>query len=71
MSDETTKSLQRIGIVLGIITTIAAVVGAWAVLPHRMDAAERRIEILEAEAKTSHDLLVRIDENVKALKEKR
>jgi hypothetical protein len=71
VSDDTEVSLKRIGLLLGIIATITSFVGAWAILPHRMNAAERRIEALESEARTSRELLVRIDENVKALKEAR
>ncbi len=70
MSDETKDSIGRAATILGIISTIAALAGAWFILPYRVGAAERRIDQLETEQRQARELLVRIDENVKALKER-
>lgn len=80
MSEDDFKvNVTRLGIVLGVIATIAALAGAWFVLPYRMEAAERvqttfeakverRFELTEAEARQQREILIRIDENVKELR---
>lgn len=70
MSDETKENISRAATILGILSTVAALAGAWFILPYRVGAAERRIEQLETEQRAARELLVRIDENVKALKER-
>lgn len=71
MSDEAADLIRKTAAALAVLTALITLLGAWVVIPHRMEAAEKRIQVLETEAKTAHDLLVRIDENVKALKEAR
>lgn len=70
MSDEMKIDLQQIGVAVGILAAISALFGAYVLLPHRMEAAERAIQTLEAESRVNRELLVRIDENVKELKSK-
>jgi hypothetical protein len=71
MSENIRINLGRVGAAVGIIAGVAGLLGAWVLLPYRMEAAEKRIASLEQEAKTARELLVRIDENVKSLKERR
>jgi hypothetical protein len=71
MSDEIKQGIERVGIVVGIVAALTALFGAFAVLPHRVAATERRVDTMEVEMKSARELLVRIDENVKALKEAR
>lgn len=73
-------NFSRLVVILGVIAGIAGLFGAWFVLPYRMEAAEkkqetfefkveRRFESNEAEQRAQREILIRIDENVKALKE--
>lgn len=63
--------LQRVGLVVGILVGMVGMFGAWFVLPYRVDAAEKKVERLEREQATMREILIRIDENVKVLKESR
>lgn len=71
MSNDVKISLQRIGITIGAVSALGALIGSWVVLPYRMTAAEQRIDALQAQVREYRELLIRIDENVKALKEAR
>ncbi|MBX3751389.1 MAG: hypothetical protein KF897_15025 [Opitutaceae bacterium] len=82
VSGDVKINLTRLSVVLAVIAGIAAFAGAWFVLPYRVDAAEktaaefavrveRRFEATEAEQRQQREILIRIDENVKALKEQR
>ena len=62
MSDETKESLSRIGLVVGVLSGISGLFGAFVLLPYRISAAEQEIRQLQTEARADHELLVRIDE---------
>lgn len=73
MSDHTKTVLQRVAALLGILAGIAGLLGAWFVLPYRMDAAEKAIREVQSESRSAvrelqassridHDMLQRIDE---------
>lgn len=75
-------NLTRLGVIIGTIAGIFALAGAWFVLPFRVEAVEkqaieftarveRRFEATEAEQRQQREILIRIDENVKQLKEQR
>lgn len=72
-------NLNRLGVILGVITALVALAGAWLVLPYRVEQTEkaqslfetkveRRFETTEAEQRQQREILIRIDENVKELK---
>ena len=62
MSDHTKTILARVMATVGILSGIAGLLGAWFVLPYRMDAAEKAIRDMQKQSSTDHDLLQRIDE---------
>lgn len=62
MSDHTKTILARVLAVIGVLSGIAGLLGAWFVLPYRMDAAEKAIREVQKQSATDHDLLQRIDE---------
>ena len=70
MSEKIQLNLTRLGLAVGICGGIIGVGGTFVVLPYRLESAERRISALEEQVASSRELLVRIDENVKALKER-
>lgn len=55
-------SLGRIGLVVGVLLSIASLLGAFVILPYRMDAAEKAVEQVQKERAADHDLIMRIDE---------
>ena len=69
MSTDVKISLAKAGVVAGVISAVVALFGAWFVLPYRMAAAEAEIVALKVKVESQSTLLIRIDENVKALKE--
>jgi len=69
MSERVQLNLTRIGLLVGMIGGAIGIGGTFFVMPYRIEAAERRISSLEEQVASSRELLVRIDENVKALKE--
>ena len=62
MSDETKESLSRIGLVVGLLSGITGLLGAFVLLPYRISAAEQEIRQVKVETRADHELLVRIDE---------
>jgi len=74
MSHDTKISVLKLG---GILAAIASLIGVLAYarpyvdLPDRVGRAEVRLEHVEAERRTDRELLIRIDENVQALKAKK
>ena len=81
-SDDVKLNLTKLGVIIAALAGIAGLAGAWFILPYRMDAAEkkqenfevrvdRRFESTDAEARAQREILIRIDENVKQLKESR
>lgn len=75
-------NLTRLSVTLAFVAGIVALAGAWFILPYRVEAAERtaaefaakverRFEATEAEQRQQREILIRIDENVKQLKESR
>lgn len=69
MSDELKINLSKLGIVTAIAVSIVGLLGAWFILPYRMTAAEAKISAMEVQIAEQQTLLIRIDENVKQLKE--
>lgn len=69
MSDSSKAALARAGAVIGILTGGVLLYSALGVNPNRVDVVERRLDALESKMETSRELLVRIDENVKQVKE--
>jgi hypothetical protein len=67
MSNETKRNLELGALIIGTILAITSAFGVFYVLPYRMSAAETSISAMQIERKADHDVLVRIDENVKAL----
>lgn len=64
-------NVNRLAIPLAVISAIVALAGAWMLLPYRVDAIEKRTGVVEQKLDAQQQLLIRIDENVKVLKEKR
>lgn len=81
-SQDVKLSLGRVSLVLAVLLGAAGLFGAWFILPYRMEAAEKaqasfeaktelRFDRTENEARQQREILIRIDENVKALKAQR
>jgi hypothetical protein len=68
---EINVNLHRLGVVVALVSGFIAVAGAWFLLPYRVDAVEKRTTVLETKIDAQQQLLIRIDENVKQLKEQR
>lgn len=69
MSQKLKANLQVISLVLGICIAVFGAVGAWAVIPYRLEQAEAEIRALKDDRATDREILVRIDERVNRLLE--
>ena len=66
-----TGTLKRIGLVLGILTGGLGILGAYVTIPRRLDEAEKRIETLQHQRETDHEILVKIEERLKIIQWRR
>lgn len=71
MSQRDVISISKTTATLALLGALAAPIATGAVMHYRVGEAERRIAKLESTVDAQTQLLVRIDENVKALKELR
>lgn len=62
-------NVNRIATALAVVSGLVALAGAWFLLPYRVDAVERRTSAVEKKLDDQQQLLIRIDENVKLLRE--
>lgn len=62
-------NLDKMALFVAVVTGIAALAGAWVLLPYRVNLVEQRTSAVESKLDAQQQLLIRIDENVKALKE--
>lgn len=73
MSNNAKNTMKRWGGILAALAGLSGVGGVainYATLPTQIAAQQKRLEAVEMEAKTDHEMLIRIDENVKRLLEK-
>lgn len=61
-------NLTRLAIIIGVLAGIFGLVGAWFILPYRMEQAEKNISEMQAVQHQQQEVLIRIDENVKELR---
>lgn len=66
---EVKLNMTRLSVVLAVLLGVVSLLGAWLILPYRVGEAEKRIVTLEANDRTQQEILIRIDENVKLLRE--
>lgn len=64
-------NLNRMALGVAVLSSLIALAGAWLLLPYRVEAVERRTTVVESKLDAQQQLLIRIDENVKQLKELR
>jgi hypothetical protein len=69
MSDEVKLNLTKLGVIAAVCASVVGLLGAFFILPYRMESAELKIAALEIRIEQQSALLIRIDENVKQLKE--
>lgn len=69
MSERASKSLNNIAMIVGILIGVGGAVQAALLLPYRVDANEKAIHAIRIKMETDHEILVRIDQTLKDLKE--
>lgn len=67
MSQSAKTNLTIISLICGIALSILGFVQAYAVIPYRQDEQDKAIRILQDEAKSNREILIRIEERVKQL----
>ena len=67
MSDQVKLNIARFGLLVGILSGLAGLFGAWFVLPYRMSAAEQAIKDVQSQGYADHSLLQRIDERTERM----
>jgi hypothetical protein len=56
--------LKKLGVILGILSAGMSLLGAYVLLPYRVDVNEKAIQALQRERNIDHELLMRIDERL-------
>ena len=69
MSIDPKLKLETVAAVVVAFIALASAVGTFYLLPYRMAAAEAAIVVIQNDQRATRDVLIRIDENVKQLKE--
>lgn len=65
-------NLTRVGVIIGILGGLATLLSgfsAWPGIPARVDTLERRQTAVEKQVEENQRVLIRVDENVKFLRE--
>ncbi|MEW6306062.1 MAG: hypothetical protein AB1705_21505 [Verrucomicrobiota bacterium] len=66
--NETVKlNLSRLVTVVAVLAGFVGLFGAFVILPHRVDAAEKRLESLESRQQSNGEVLSRIDERTQQI----
>ncbi|MDB6053755.1 MAG: hypothetical protein JWN25_1278 [Verrucomicrobiales bacterium] len=53
-------SMENVGLILAITTSVTGLIGAWAVIPHRVREIEQRLDLELKQIRLDHDLLIEI-----------
>lgn len=69
MSDKIKVGLTNLSLITGITVGVFGALQAYAVLPYRLEQAEREVRALKDERKVDREILIRIEEQVKAMRE--
>lgn len=69
MSDRTKSGLATLGIVFSIAVGSAGFIQAWALIPYRVQLVEAEQRTMKEERKVDREILIRIEEQVKAMRE--
>lgn len=64
------SGLTTLGLIVSITVGVIGCFQAWAVLPYRVEENSKAIKVLQDEAKTNREILIRIEERlIRVLKE--
>ena len=64
MSEKLRNWVELLCSIIAVCAGVAGLIGAWVIIPYRVDGIEKRQAALEVSAKSDHDILVRIEERV-------
>jgi hypothetical protein len=62
-------NVSKLAVVVAVIASLTAMTGSWFVLPWRVAAAEKAVSDVQTEQRKQNEVLIRIDENVKLLRD--
>lgn len=69
MSEKLKTGVAAGGLFVALVTGISGCYKSWAVLPYRVDQNEREVKAMKEERKVDREILIRIEEQVKAIRE--
>jgi hypothetical protein len=69
MSQALKSNLTVVSLIVGICMGVFGFIQAFAVLPYRVEQSEHSIKALQEDAKSSREILIRIEERVKRVQE--
>jgi hypothetical protein len=62
MSEKLKGNLTMISLILGILVGVFGFIGAWTVIPYRLESAEKSIHALQLRTAQDREILIRIEE---------
>lgn len=70
MTHRLLTSLKHIGAVVGSVVGLFSVVQAFAILPYRVNQAEKALEVANIRISSDHDILIQISRDIQYIKER-
>ena len=62
------RSLQMVGLIIGLVTTVLSVGGSWAIMRYQLDQKADRTELREIVRDSTRALDIRVTRNTEALR---
>lgn len=69
MSERITKGLTNLSLIVGILIGVFGAIQSYSVLPYRVEQTEMEVRALKEQGKNDREILIRIEEQLKALRE--
>jgi hypothetical protein len=64
VGDAIRKRIEVVATIVAVLTGLSGLIGAWFVIPYRVEAVEKRQIAIEMVSKADHDILVRMEERL-------
>lgn len=70
MPHQIKERLEAVCAIVGLVTGISGLIGAFVLLPYRLEAVEKQVAHLTSAAEMRKESLIRLEENMKRIEQK-